>query len=240
MTLNTKSTGAARCSAIGSLGSAMLAGAIGLTATADIARAEVVVFDNTAGTFNWKVSISDLFEVDYGSFLDITQPPTQSGERKSGSFGRWLGLNVSGGDPTVRDIVAVGDSEVADIGYQIEVDWNGMTLGTHSIREYDAGEYVDSSAAWRFGCQYFLHLPFSTDLNTGTPLISTLAYLGVKRVVGNQINYGWILLKDYTKPVIWAYETEPNTPIQIPVPTPAGLAVGGIVGVFASLRRSRR
>jgi LPXTG-motif cell wall-anchored protein len=39
---------------------------------------------------------------------------------------------------------------------------------------------------------------------------------------------------------MWAYETEPDTPIQIPIPAPSAVGVALLAGVGVILRSRRR
>lgn len=204
-------------------------------------HAVVVVYDNQDGAFEWTVSVSAPgVDPDYGAFLDITQPPTQSGEQLPGTFGRWLSKNGSSSDPTIRRIAGVGDSKVARLNQETEFEWNNMTISLRPLREYAPGQKVDSDANWYYLGTYYYHMPFSESFSNGTPFISELAYVGVQRVVDGQVNYGWILLKEYTTPVMWAYETEVGVPIQIPIPAaPTGTAAL-VAAVHLGTRRHRR
>lgn len=79
------------------------------------------------------------------------------------------------------------------------------------------------------------------SLEEGTPAVGNPAYLGVRvKMADNQWHYGWIYFTEYAWPTMWAYETEPNVPIQVPVPGPAVCAGLIVCGLGLSSRRHRR
>lgn len=135
------------------------------------------------------------------------------------------------------------DAQVARTSDLTILDWNGghSNFAAYTLREYQPGEAVSTEARWEVNAPYFIHLPNSSDLSQGTPAISEHAYVGVRTKLAGQWHYGWILFTEYKWPAMWAYETEPNTPIDIPVPAPhaaAGLMFLAAAGVLAP-RRSR-
>ncbi|HLO39472.1 MAG TPA: hypothetical protein VK176_00505 [Phycisphaerales bacterium] len=94
------------------------------------------------------------------------------------------------------------------------------------IREYQSSEFVSGDGKWFTWAGYYYSLPFSFGMTGGLPWIDDLTYFGVRiKNADNTYTYGWVLFEDYSKPLMWAYETTPNTPIQIPVPAPASLGV---------------
>lgn len=205
------------------------------------AQASVVMHDNSSGQFTWQSGISQMEGEWPGTFLDITQPASQSGARKNGAFGKWWNPNIALHDPAFRYMTGEPGAEVAQLTDPKLFDWNGGTnnfIG-YTLREYFTAEHVQSEARWRANAIYFVHLPNSMSLSGGTPCISDLAYVGVRTKIAGQWHYGWILFADYDTPLAWAYETEANTPIAIPVPTPsAGLVLIAAAGVLVP-RRSR-
>jgi hypothetical protein len=204
-----------------------------------IAAAAVVVHDNRDGTFKWVISI-DLFGADdiKGTFLDITQPPSQSGAEMSHTFGQWYVPNQTSSEPGFQIISGVSNSiaQAAKTTDFVLIEWNGTSALQKPLREYFFNEAVSASDNWQGIGVYFYYLPGYDDFNHGTSAISNLAYLGVRTKINNKFHYGWILLEDYTNPVMWAYETIPETPIQIPVPAPPGV----LALVCAALIHSRR
>jgi hypothetical protein len=217
---------------------AMLAGMITLASTA--ANAAVIVHDNADETFQWKRSVHIFGSEDIiGTFLDITQPPTQSGTLVSGSFGRWYYPNITGSEPGLSRIISTGSSETARTTGSIKLYWNNQDIFVTPTREYTPSELVISDANWRSASTYFYHNPFSDDFVNGAPAISSLAYVGVRIIESEGYRYGWILLEDYTKPVMWAYETQIGVPIQIPVPGP-GVASGVLFALMSAVAPRRR
>ncbi|MCG3122079.1 MAG: hypothetical protein GIKADHBN_00456 [Phycisphaerales bacterium] len=207
---------------------ALLAGVCGVAAAASQTGAAVVVFDNSAGVFEWKLSVrlADGQTASLGTFLDITQPATQSGEFKPGAFGQWFRWNSTGSEPALRFFEGAqhNDSEQLPTIKQTLL-WNGMTIKPYTIRQYEAGESTSPDHLWEWQGTYFFHLPFNSSLSEGTPAIDTLAYLGARVKKNGKYHYGWILFQDYTTPIAWAYETTPDTMITVPAPV-ASIVVG--------------
>ncbi|GMV26652.1 MAG: hypothetical protein AMXMBFR58_26830 [Phycisphaerae bacterium] len=202
----------------------------------------VVAYTNAGGQFTWDTGeYYDSLGEFPGNFLDITQPASQLGARKNGAFGKWWVANIALHDPAPSYMRGEPGAEVAQITDPKLFDWNGGTNNfiAYSLREYGPGERIRSDARWRENAIYFIHLPNSMSLSEGTPCISDLAYVGVRTRIAGQWHYGWILIADHDVPLAWAYETEPNTPIDIPIPAPsAGLIFLAAAGVLAP-RRSR-
>ncbi|MCC6426199.1 MAG: hypothetical protein IT435_05205 [Phycisphaerales bacterium] len=204
------------------------------------AGAAVVVYDNSDGTFFWQLGIHD-FGTDYpGTFLDITQPPTQSGEQRPGTLAKWYFPNWSSDEPAIRQLVGEAGVQIARTDDLVILPWDDSQVASFPVRDYQSGEMVTSAASWRWGAPYFFHLPFSFSLDEGTPAIGDPAYVGVRVMsADNQWHYGWIYFTEYAWPVMWAYETEANVPIQIPVPGPGVGAGVCVCGLGLSSRRHR-
>ncbi len=199
----------------------------------------VVTYDNSAGTFFWQLSIRDVDGTPYpGTFLDITQPPTQSGEQRPGSLGKWYRPNQASDEPALRQLICESGVQVAKTTDYKFISWEDQVFVVKPIRDYTAGETVATSDNWVVGETYFYHLPFSYSLEEGTSAIGDPAYLGVRvKMADNQWHYGWIYFTQYAWPTMWAYETEANVPIQIPVPGPGVGAVAVVVGLGLTCRR---
>lgn len=216
------------------IGLSLVGGAAGPT------DAAVVVYDNSDGTFFWQLGIHD-FGTDYpGTFLDITQPATQSGDQRPGTLGKWYFPNSSSHEPAIRQLVGEAGVQVARTDELVILPWDDSQVASYPVRDYQPGETVASAASWRWGAPYFFHLPFSYSLEEGTPAIKNPTYVGVRvKLADNQWHYGWIYFTDYAWPMMWAYETEANASIQIPIPGPG---VGGcmiVCGLGLSSRRHR-
>jgi hypothetical protein len=216
-------------------------GAIGVALFATAARAEVVVFDNSDQTFFWKLGTIDIDGTLYpGTFLDITKSAAeQAGERRPGTIGKWYRPNDSSGSPAFRQLIGEEGVRIAETTDVVRITWNDQFLFVKPTRDYAPGELVSESDSWKLGSTYFWHLPFSTSFEGGTSGIGDPAYVGVRVMMNNQWHYGWIYFTEYQWPLAWAYEAEPNTPIQIPVPAPAGAAMCLATGMMMSFRRQR-
>jgi hypothetical protein len=217
-------------------------GAIGVALFATAARAEVVVFDNTDGTFDWRLGTIDIDGTFYpGTFLDITKSAAeQTGERRAGTIGQWYRPNNASDAPAIRSLIGEDGVRTAKTTDTVRITWNDQFFFVKPTRDYAPGESVSVSDNWKLESTYFWHLPFSISLKVGSPAIGNPAYVGVRvKMPDDQWRYGWILFSEYQFPMAWAYETEPNTPIQIPVPAPAGAAMCLATGVMMSLRRQR-
>jgi hypothetical protein len=218
-------------------------GAIGVAVFAGAARAEVVVFDNTAGTFDWRLGTIDIDGTFYpGTFLDITKSAAeQTGERRAGTIGQWYRPNNASDSAPRRQLIGEDGVRTAKTTDTVRITWNDQFLFVKPTRDYTPGESVASSDNWDLASTYFWHLPFSISLKVGTPGIGDPAYLGVRvKMSDDQWRYGWIYFTDYTTPLMWAYETEPNTPIQIPIPAPSVVGFIVLAGVRGIVMRSRR
>jgi hypothetical protein len=73
--------------------------------------------------------------------------------------------------------------------------------------------------------------------------------IGFRVIMNGLPHYGWVELNHETgvantgiplemyQPVRWAFETTPNTPIGVPIPSPAGAALLGVGAMGFALRR---
>ncbi len=202
-----------------------------------MSSAAVVVHDNHDQTFRWLGGfdmLGDDFGEHPGSFLDITKSPAeQTGERLSGTFGRWYTPNWSTSTPGISSITAEDGASIAEYDDLIQLPWWEYTMSVRCVRDYAAGEHVSVGDNWNTHSVYFWHY---TD-GSGPSGIGDPAYLGVRVMMSGQWHYGWILFSEYQWPLAWAYETEPNTPIQIPIPAPSACVVACIACAHAVRRR---
>ncbi|MCC6428041.1 MAG: hypothetical protein IT435_14625 [Phycisphaerales bacterium] len=211
-------------------------------AATELAGAAVVMHDNSEQTFKWTRGLFSGEPVYDGTFLDITKPASeQSGERRPGTIGRWYYPNQSSSYWALSFLWGESGAEIARTTDWVWIDWQDLILKVKPARDYAPGEFVTSSDNWIYQTDYYWHLPFDEKYETGSPGIGEPAYLGVRvKMADNQWHYGWIYFTDYQWPLAWAYETEPNTPIQVPIPAPsAGMLM--LVGISRFIqRRSRR
>ncbi|HLO39473.1 MAG TPA: hypothetical protein VK176_00510 [Phycisphaerales bacterium] len=211
-----------------------------LVATERHSHASVVIHDNRDGTFQWTptVYLGDGNPI-YGNFLDIRQSPEQSGEQKAGTLQQWFSYGFTGSSPGIWLMQGEQGTEIADAESGKDVYWNGSNHWTVPMREYEWGQSVQSHDNWASYAVYYYSLPFSFGMTGGLPWIDDLTYFGVRiKNVDNTYTYGWVLFEDWSKPLMWAYETTPNTPIQIPIPAPNALGLM-LAGTTLTLRRKR-
>ncbi|MCK6477295.1 MAG: hypothetical protein L6Q35_10735 [Phycisphaerales bacterium] len=203
----------------------------------------VVVFDNSDNQFFWEIGIKPIGAAEIpGTFLDITQPPSQSGERRPGTLGKWYRPNESSDSAAVRYLIGELDVQTARTTDLVKIKWSDDFPPYHvwATRDYLPGEHVGEDARWDTESPYFFHEPFSSSLDEGASAVGDPAYLGVRvKMADNQWHYGWIYFTEYKWPAMWAYETEPNTPIQVPVPGPS-IGMSAMVGVFGLCSRRNR
>ncbi|MCC6428098.1 MAG: hypothetical protein IT435_14910 [Phycisphaerales bacterium] len=221
---------------LGTIGAVAGTGLLGITA--EFSDAAVVIYDNSAGEFEWKLSerMVDGSTGALGTFLDITQPPSQSTEQRSGSFGRWFRWNSSGSEPAQSFIEGYQNNDAEQVPtIKQTLIWDGMTIKPITIRQYAEGESTSPSHGWEWQGVYFYHLPFTPSFEGGTPAIDTLAFLGARVKKNGKYHYGWILFQDYTTAIAWAYETIPDTMITVPAPFSAGVC--GFLFVASRRRR---
>ncbi len=213
---------------------------LGVTVLVYSSKAAVVIHDNRDGTFEWTptVYLGDSNPI-YGTFLDIRKPPSQSGETGAGTIHKWFSYGHTGSSPGIWDIRGVQGAETTHANEWKDQFWNGSWHSTVPIREYQSNVSVSADGKWFTWAGYYYSLPHSFGMEGGLPWIADLAYFGVRiKNANNTYNYGWVLFEDWSKPLMWAYETTPNTPIQIPIPTPgaAGLV---LIGTAWTCRRRR-
>jgi hypothetical protein len=224
----------------GMFGAIAGAGLLGFAVQA--ADAAVVIHDNFDGTFKWTTGM-DLPGDDFGelpgALLDITRPASeQTGERRPGTIGQWYQPNQSGSTPALRILYGEEGVETPLTDDPVPLFWNNEWIVPRVTREYLPGESISAQANWKRASPYFFHLPFQDSLSQGTPAISSLAYVGLRVKIANRWHYGWILFAEYDIALQWAYETEPDVPIQVPVPAPsAGILMMAGACYFTQRRR---
>jgi hypothetical protein len=212
--------------------------ALGAMATATIARSDIVVFDNSDGTFFWEQGY-----VGYstGTFLDITQPATQSGERLPNTFGSWFSVGEGTPHWNIASIRGDGPARVvAEDEPTVLIDETGTAQDFYFVRELGIGDIVAPDMNFATRPPTFVGNSY-TNPDTYVP-IDLPAYIGVSFEIDSATHYGWILVEwannDYdhpVRPLAWAYETDANTPIRIP--GPGGLTLLGLAAVLGPRRR---
>jgi hypothetical protein len=205
-------------------------------------HAAVVIHDNRDGTFEWTptVYLGDSNPI-YGTFLDIRKPPSQSGEAGAGTIHKWFSYGHTGSSPGIWQMRGENGAEITQTTDWKDLYWNGSWHSSKPLREYQVEEPVSADDQWSTWAKYYYSLPHSFGMEGGLPWIADLAYFGVRiKNANNTYTYGWVLFEDWSKPLMWAYETTPNTPIQIPIPTPGALGFGLACTVWAGRRRRVR
>ncbi len=204
------------------------------------ALGEPIIFDNRNGEFEW--SYFCYCKPPSGTFVDVTQSPSQSGESSDTNFGllylpevatpHWVTRWLTNADDFPPDMIQVAADDVATV----LVDETGIPTDFYFARELGPGDIVDggmnmrhSGALWVFNPGG----PFPEVLE----MIDTPTFIGVSFIRNAQLHYGWILVDTITfeinfEPLMWAYESTPDTPIVIPdLSCPADIDGDGTVGI---------
>ena len=213
--------------------------------------AEVVLFDNTAGTFFWVANA----DTGPGGAFDPTLAPSQ---QASFAESRRLRYGASlGGSGTIvsADLIAMG-SAIRIAGNPVPTRVFGPNPGQERDFLHAAtflpGEQVGPNTMYPDPVP-----PMPPNIIVGyfNVNLGRHGFLGQHPFVGFRVTlddglprYGWIEF-DYREslihpdgdlglmyqPVRWAYETEPNTPIT--VPSPGALSLLALAGLRAARRR---
>ncbi len=202
----------------------------------------LMVFDNPGGQFAWTRS----FNIggpgsSRGQGLDITQPSTQSGAPSDYTLLNHVSTPLTSTSVGSISIQSEGqNARVANDGELVTVTLFGLPAATFRLPHlYQEGQSVGPSAGFGFGATVGYY-----TFATGTvPLFGETGVVGVRLMIDGAAHYGWIhVLWDLPgsyRPLMWAYETEANTPALVTVPAP-GAAVGLLgVGAIAGVRRRR-
>jgi len=215
--------------------------------TASAAHASIQYFNNAGGAFVWESS-TFFSEFIPGTFLDITQPPSQSGAQTPFSI-------QSFSEPLFFSRQFVTTTLVADDASRIS-----FARGPHQIMhplpdiagECDpavalaSGVMIDGDvpgAAW----SDYADVNFRADM-IDQSLIGGRSFVGVKLHMADGVHFGWIDLQDngYNAnpsfvPLAWAYETTPDTPLPAGVvPAPGTLSLLALTAAPLLARRRRR
>lgn len=204
----------------------------------------IIYHDNAAGRFFWQESYY-LAGFHHGTSLDITLPPTQSGEVTSYSLQSYSEVYLTSGQTVTTSVAA--DGAGASVGQAPRIIVNSP--GPYA-------RFVDPATAYAADAGIGPTVPGGTwaayaDVNwrsgpTDVSLIGGHAFIGVRLNMPDGLHYGWVDLVDngyYGAPSFsalgWAWETTPNTPLPAgAIPGPATLA--GIATAVIALPRRRR
>ncbi len=205
---------------------------------------EVVVFDNRDGQFEWLLENEKCPRCGPGAALDITQPPLQSGDG-NGLIDSWL---PAAGTPHwfERRIRRTGPSGwiAADDEPTILVDETATPTPFTFVREFGPGDTVDAGLNWVTQAHVFVGNPYPDP--PVLAWIDTPTYVGVRLEIDGVNHYGWVFINrfdspqlpiDELLPLVWAYETTPETPAVIPeLSCAADLDGDTIVGITDFLK----
>ena len=201
----------------------------------------LMVFDNPGGQFAWTRS----FNLggpgsSRGQGLDITQPSTQSGAPSEYTLLNHVTTPLTSSSMGSLSIWREGENAlVANDGEMVTVMLFGLPTSTFRLpRLYQAGQFVGPSAEFGFSATVGY-----TSFPTGSvPLIGETGVVGVRLMMDGAAHYGWIHVlwgsPGSYRPLMWAYETEANTPALVTVPAPGAAALLGF-GALAGGRRRR-
>lgn len=194
------------------------------------AAGSVIVFDNTAGIFDWQPN---------AVHFDPLLPPDQQG---SAATARSLVFEVPGGGGSFTaqaiQIRRAGSSiEVARSPTPVFItNPMGDVFEAIPLRVFSNNALVGPNAIWGAGGSAGWFAPF-----TNPPFTFVLGQhptVGFRIPVEGGFQYGFIELElqGFYQPVRWAYETEPNTPITVPTIPSAALLLTA-AGALATRRR---
>ncbi len=226
-----------------SLVTSLFCGAVGCMTLSSVATAQVVVFDNSDGQFIWEEIIDgkDFGGPFFGSFyLDITQGPEQVDDPPAfgtaPSHALRLDHSTDLGEPYFGQyrIVGLSDSRVAVGPTKLIDDPEGEPHPFVFVEEFMPGDTVDAAADFGnlSGAIRVYNWQTSPSINMNVP--SDGGFAGVRIILNGHVHYGWIEFTDAgglgpNQPIRWAYETEPDKPIMIPIP--GDLTGDGTVGI---------
>lgn len=201
-------------------------------------EADVVLYDNSNGSFDWQA----FWDGDTlpPTYFDPTLPPTQTGEpTPAGLVYYVLGIDCSlciG----VDSITASGGETRIAIGESYTVvgpDGTYEQIVTPP-KKFRNGQSIGPAENWNSSA----HVAWEALMGIGQHgLLGDGGYIGFRTGIAGQYRYGWIELqwlpelpiRDQYKPIRWASETQLNTPIILSIPEPASMVVLLACAAFA-------
>jgi uncharacterized protein (TIGR03382 family) len=222
-----------------SVGSLFLIAAITLPALA-----EPVVFDNSAGEFDWGYyQLGNIFSGD--PTLDITRAPD---DQSNPGTKTWIQRRNNPGwtsaDPHDSTVEAWTGSAIA---YRESVvldhygDWGWPSKHTHHLAKvFQPGDVIGPDAMYEDSITVNASVKnLSGDYVFYDFWNNAEGYLGIRLTIAGKTHYGWMQVDKYCyKAISWAYETSPNTPIAVPIPA-GGTLPAIVLGVGCVMRRRR-
>ncbi|HZW08986.1 MAG TPA: hypothetical protein VFF69_03705 [Phycisphaerales bacterium] len=173
--------------------------ALAARALCPAASADVVVFDNTDGTFVW---VEENVDGQDPTYLDITQPSTQSGAASGRSL--WKYHEVPYGTPhwNTWDLRSQTDSAlITEIAPVTIEDEDGGAREFWFLRGLAIGDVVGPDSTFR-------NRGYSEVSNgyTDPPVhveVGLPAYVGLSVLIAGETHYGWLLMDESYRPLMW-------------------------------------
>jgi len=212
-------------------------------ALASSAPAAVVSFQNHNSAFDWRCVVDG--NASQATWLDITQPATQSGASSAHAFymQRFTGFSTPHFNED-RIVGVTADARIARRPTSIALtDEEGIINSFAFARSFAPGSEVGAGLSFHQSAHVAV-----TNFYT-QPLIERLlptGFVGVSVLLDDGLHYGWIELAAVENPggiyieydvVSWGYETQAGVGIVIPAPA-SGLVAGGL-GLCGLARRRR-
>lgn len=228
---------------------AALATTVAFTGCVGALRGEVVLFDNSAGTFVWIANAG----TGPGGAFDPTLAPGQQGNFAESRRLRYSASLGGSGTIVSADFIAMGSA--------IRIAGNPVPTRVFGPNPGQEREFLHA-ATFQIGEQVGPNAPYPAPVNINVGYFNVNlgrhGFLGQHPFVGFWVilgdglpRYGWIEF-DYREslihpdgdrglmyqPIRWAYETEPNTPITV-VPSPGAVSLLGVAAIGAWLSTPR-
>lgn len=213
--------------------------AIGCVFLAQGLRAAPIEFDNRTGEFPWMfigVIIFSDSEPEGGTgffdFLDVTQPPTQSGDEKlqhtmsySIAVTEWSATEPI--NETTHAVAPLPDMHIArgEIVSLPNPIFGSIDQFT-APRRFEYGEEVGAEEAFGSTLPVIRSVTMFDEFSRWE-WVETHGVMGLQFFIDGQLHYGWLELRPERNteggifrylPARWAYETTPNTPITVTAP----------------------
>jgi hypothetical protein len=195
------------------------------------AAASVIVFSNTNPVFDWHPFI---YNQGPGTYLDITQPSSQSGGSSPISIDWFRGEAISSDVGATHDMDCGTSIRVvrSTVPVQVPLDNSGLT-NVYPPRAFVNGDVVGPGANW-------LNTATLGWYRLGTSdhwIVGTSFTMGLQVTLADGIHYGFadmVLTSTQYQPVDWGYESNPGVALTVPAPA------GGVVLFAAGLLGARR
>jgi hypothetical protein len=203
--------------------------------------ASVIGFDNSAGQFQWRPSG---FPPASGNLFDPTLAPGQQAAAVASrsliyTYGQIFGSDMA----APESIIGGANASIArDMTPVVVHNPGGQEFDFFPATAFAPGQDVGGGANW----QMMADAAWNSFFAGRNRLLGQESIVGIRLGLADGTHYGFVDLNwqqappDFGsmmmyQPVAWGYESTPNTPIT--VPTPAGAAVAVCGALFAKRRR---